>query len=165
MKIIYFIDPLEQKVNSQKDPKLIELYEELSLVSTINGTRELIERNLNVDPRLGIPSPPKGRVIHSFEIFVDHYFSGTPVTSPIGDFLPWFNALQVSGGFHINYDYFIERFQTEIIMMSLHTFSDQIRIERGVNKISFIGSKEKDVSPERNHSLRDGELSFFLKFS
>lgn len=164
MKISYFIDPIEKKLNPQSEPRLLELHEELCL-ATVDRTRELIERNLDIDPRLGIPSPPKGRVIHSFEIVVDHYFSGTPVTSPICDFLPWFNALQLSGEFHINYDYFLERLQTEIIIMSLHTFSDQIRIERGVNKISFIGSKEKNVNPEKNHSLRDGELSFFLKFS
>lgn len=161
MRICYFVERPDNR-----DPRFGEIYDIIEAVDgTVGRSRGLIETCLNVDPRSGVPSPPKNTAIHSFEIYLNDFYTITPVASPIGDFLPWFNALQVSGGFHVNYDYSLERFQTEIVLMSLQIFSSEIKIAKFTDTISFEGSKDRDAKSKQNHSLRDGELSFFLKYS
>ena len=126
MYIKYRLEQTNPQVETLKSE--IDLRELMDFLKENEERKSMIEKCINIDPRDGFPSPPRGRKILAFEAFVSQFYPINSPNNPIRDLYPWINALDVDGELQITYDFVIERLSRELIIMYLEQFSDEINV-------------------------------------
>lgn len=158
MRICYYVE-----VPQKTEPVIGEICRIID-----NSTKNIVKTILELDPRRAVPSPPRlkqGLAIHGFEVDLNNLYTVSPTLSPINEFLPWFEALETKGKFEIKYQFVLETFQQEMILMSLALFSKNVEVLTIDNTISFSGAKGFEPSKSEEGGLRENEFKIHLKYS
>ena len=126
MHIKYQIE--QPKYHEETSKSVVDLRELMDFLNDSNEIKSTIEKCIEIDPRDGFPSPPRGRKVLAFEAFVSQSYPIHTLDNPIRDLYSWVNALDVNGKLQITYDFIIERLSRELIIMYLEQFSNDINV-------------------------------------
>ena len=149
MYIKYRLEQTNPQVETLKSE--VDLRELMDFLKENEERKSTIEKCINIDPRDGFPSPPRGRKILAFEAFVSQLYPIHTLDNPIRDLYPWVNALDVNGKLQITYDFVIERLSRELIIMYLDQFSDEINVSIESSKTTVSCVKKSHHEQRIDH--------------